>query len=102
MSRASRVRRRYQRARAWWRRRQFDRVLGMAGPGGLSAKQAGELRDGQWDHPGSAGGHWLGRRRWWGLSIGAVAQRGGSDSTDRQRGHDQHSVAGDRVIEADL
>jgi hypothetical protein len=58
-------------------------VFGEAGPGGLHGEQAGDLRDGQWGHPGVGGRrlirvHW--RRR---LGIGAVAQQGGGDGADR-------------------
>src|SRR5207245_9034802 len=58
--------------------------------------------DGQRDHARGGWG-WLarpdGRRR---LGIGAVAQQGGGDGADSQGGHDQHGVAGDRGVEADL
>ena len=65
-------------------------------------EQAADLRDGQRDHPGLGGRRLIRpdwRRR---LGIGAVFQQGGGNGADRQGGHDQHDMTGDRGIEPDL
>jgi hypothetical protein len=36
------------------------------------------------------------------LGVAAVPEQGGGDGAGRQGGHDQHGVAGDRGVEADL
>ncbi len=77
-------------------------VLGVAGPAGPGAEQAGDLRDGQRDHPQVGGRPLTGADRFRCLGTGAVARQGGGHGADRQCGHYQHGVAGDRVIEADL
>ncbi len=61
-----------------------------------------DLWDGQRDHARVGWGWLVWPRRWWCLGIGAVAQQGGGDGADRQGGHDQHGVAGDRGVEANL
>ena len=71
-------------------------------PEGAVGEQACDLGDGQRDHPG-VGRRWLVRPdRWRGLGIGAVAEHGGGDSADRQGGHDQYEVAGDRGVQPGL
>src|SRR5689334_11594149 len=75
----------------WWR--------GSEGEGG---EQTLDLGDGQRDHAGLV--RWLLVRadRGRGLGAGAVPEQGGGDGADRQRGHDQHQVAGDRAVQACL
>ena len=68
------------------------------GPG----EQAGGLGDGQRDHAGVGWGRLAGPDRERGLDAGAVPEQGGGDGADGQSGHDQHGVAGDRGVEADL
>ena len=65
-------------------------------------EQAPDLRDGQRDHPGVRRRRLVRRDGRRGLGIGAVAQQGGGDGADRQGGHDQHDVAGDRGVEPGL
>ena len=66
------------------------------------AEQAPGFGDTERDHPE------LGRRelvREYGGGCGAVsaaAEKGGGDGADGHGGHDQHSVPGDRGVQADL
>ena len=80
----------------------FRPLLGVAGSGGMSGEHAGDFRDGQRDHPWVGGGWLIGPGGWRCLGAGAVAQQGGGDGAGGQGGHDQHGVAGDRGVEADL
>jgi len=76
-------------------------VPGEAWRGGLG-EQAGDLGYGQRDHAG-VGWRWLaGPDRERGLRAGAVPEQGGGDGADSRRSHDQHGVAGDGGVEADL
>jgi hypothetical protein len=65
-------------------------------------EQAPDLRDGQRDHPGFGGGRLIGPDWRRGLGIGAVAEQRSGHGADRQGGHDQHDVAGDRGVEPGL
>ena len=67
-----------------------------------AGEQAGGFRDGQRDHPRIGGERLIRAGRWRRLGIGAVVQQGGGDRADRQGGHDQHGVPGDRGVQADL
>jgi hypothetical protein len=69
--------------------------------GGLG-EQASDLRDGQRDHPWARRWRLAGPGRRRRLGIGARFEQGGGDGADGQGGHDQHGVAGDRGVEADL
>jgi len=80
-------------------------VRGVAGQSGLQeqgGEQAPDFRDGQRDHPGLGGGRLIRAGWWWCLAVGAVFEQGGGGGADDQGGHDQHEVAGDGGVEADL
>jgi hypothetical protein len=61
-----------------------------------------DLRDGQRDHSRVGWRPLIGPGRRWCLGAGAVPEQGGGDGADRQGGHHQHEVAGDRCVQADL
>jgi hypothetical protein len=77
-------------------------VAGRVRRAGAGGEQAADLRDGQRDHPGIGRGRLIRPDRWRCLGIGGVAEQRGGDSADRQCGHDQHDMAGDRDVEPDL
>ena len=75
---------------------------GGAGPVVSGGEQALDLGDGERDQAGVGGRRLVGPDRGRCLGIGAVAEQGGGDGADRQGGHDQHGVAGDRGVEPGL
>src|SRR6266568_5145714 len=77
-----------------------DDVPGRPGPGSQGGEQALDLRDGQRDQPWIW--RWLPTGPGRAVGTGAAAQQRGGDGADRQGGHDQHGVAGDRGVEPGL
>ena len=73
----------------------------MMWPGDRS-DQAADFGDGQRDRARVGGREMAGPDGRWRLAAGTVFEQGGGDDADRERGHDQHGVPGDRVIQADL
>ena len=77
-------------------------VAGRAGPGEQGSEQVLDRGDGSAGpcpgRRGAADQAALAVRP----GVGAVAQQGSGDGADGQGGHDQHGVAGDRMVEADL
>lgn len=65
-------------------------------------EQPGGLGDGERDHSGVGGRRLVWLDRGGCLGVGAPAEQGRGDGADGQRGHDQHGVPGDCVVEADL
>src|ERR1035441_5874447 len=77
-------------------------VSGRAGDGGGFGDQVLDLRDGERDHAGIGGRRLVRRDRSGCLGVGAVAEQGGGDGADREGGHHQDGVPGDRGIQPDL
>jgi hypothetical protein len=77
-------------------------VAGRAGCEEQAGEQVLDLGDGQRDHPGLGRGRLAGCYRCWRPGIGAVFQEGSGHGADRQGGHHQDDVAGDRGVEPDL
>src|ERR1035437_2987843 len=77
-------------------------VSGRAGDGGGFGDQVPDLRDGERDHAGIGGRRLVRRDRSGCLGVGAVAEQGGGDGADREGGHHQDGVPGDRGIQPDL
>ena len=71
-------------------------------PGVGCGEEPPDLRDGERDHAGTGGRGLVRPHGRWRLRAGPVTQEGGGDGADREGGHDQDSVPGDRMVEPDL